>query len=216
MNAKRLSVSLAPLVLFSMTASVLADGIVEEKEQVIIIKEKPAPAPAAPAAAAPGPWYVGGGFGLTWLDGGATAIDPSVAAGSVISLDDDDNGWKAFVGYQVMPNIAAELSYVDLGNYSVVHNPGPQADKVKPKALCLSGVGSYPVSGAFSVLGKLGLCKWDDHASGNPGGDLAAGIGAAYAITERVATRLELERYFNVAHDDGNVDMLSLNLQYRF
>ncbi len=216
-----------------MTASVLADGIVEEKEQVIIIKEKPAPkpapapapmaklapAPAAPAAAAPGPWYVGGGFGLTWLDGGATAIDPSVAAGSVISLDDDDNGWKAFVGYQVMPNIAAELSYVDLGNYSVVHNPGPQTDKVKPKALCLSGVGSYPVSGAFSVLGKLGLCKWDDHASGNPGDDgvdLAAGIGAAYAITERVATRLELERYFNVAHDDGNVDMLSLNLQYRF
>lgn len=233
MNIKRLSVSVIPFTLFGVAANALADGVIEEKEQVIIIKEqpaaqpvpapapvaKPAAAPAMPAAVAPGPWYVGGGIGRTWLNGGATAIDPSVTAGNVLGLDDNDTGWKAFAGYQFTRNLAAELSYVDLGDYSVRHNPGPQTDKVGPKAWCASGVGSYPLSGGFSVLGKLGICKWDDHASGNPsddGTDLTFGVGASYDVTSRVSTRLELDRYRNVAHDKGDVDMLSLNLLYRF
>ena len=232
MNAKYLPVSLVSLTLLGSAATAIADNVVEEKEQVIIIREQPAaqpapaPAPAAepapvPAAPVPGPWYAGAGLGLTWLDGGATAIDPSVTAGTVSKLDDDDNGWKVFVGYQVTPNIAAELSHVDLGEYSVVHNPGggSQTDRVRPRAWCLSGVGSLPVAGAFSVLGRVGVCKWDDHASGNPGDDgtdLAFGIGASYDFTSRLSARLEVERYLNVAHDDGNVDMASMNLLYRF
>jgi OOP family OmpA-OmpF porin len=246
MTGKYLSRSIIPIALGFVAANVAADEIVTEKEQVIIIKEAPpapvpapaeqaAPKPTAPAAipvaAAPARWYVGGGIGATWLNDAPESIDPNIATeGTVISQDDSDWGWKAFVGYQLHPNFAAELSYVDLGKYNVNHNlaPGTENDTVEPDAWCLSGVGSYPLDGGFSLLGKLGVCRWDDHAGetvaggavpdneGDDGTNLAFGIGASYDLTERVATRLELERYLNVSEDKGDVDMLSLNILYRF
>jgi len=247
MFGKYLSASILPIALGCIVGNALADEVVEGKEQVIIIKEAPpAPAPAAveqaapkpkpisqavAAAPAPGRWYVGGGIGRAWLGDAPESIDPNIATeGAVLGLDDSDMGWKAFLGYQFHPNFAAELSYVDLGKYNVNHvlAPGTENDTVEPDAWCLSGVGSYPVSGGLSLLGKLGVCKWDDHAGetvtggavpdreGADGTDLTFGIGASYDLSEHVATRLELERYLNVSEDKGNVDMLSLNILYRF
>lgn len=242
MTTKYLPVSIIPFCLLCVTADVLADEVVKEKEQVIIIKEPPpapavqqpvSPAKVAPAKpAAPGPWYAGAGVGRTWLKGGAVGIDPDIATeGAVISLDDRDSGWKAFVGYQFHPNFAAELSYVDLGDYNVQHvsGPGTEIDKVSPDSWCLSGVGSYPLRAGFSIIGKLGICKWNDHASetvtgggsldneaSDDGTDLTFAVGASYDLSPRITTRLELERYLNVSHDKGDVDMLSINLLYRF
>lgn len=188
-----------------------------------------AAAPAAQAAA-PG-WYLGAGVGGTKLQGGATAIDPNIGTeGAVISLDDKSTGWKVFGGYRFNQNFAAEAIYAKLGKFSVTHaqvEVGNATDRAKPDALCLAGVGTLPLGGKWSLLGKAGVCHWNDHPSEteatrdvymeeSSGTDPMFGVGASYDLTKKVSLRGEWERYHNVVHNSGDVDLLSVSLNYLF
>jgi len=176
-------------------------------------------------------WYLGAGVGSAHLKGGAASLDPNIAAeGTVISLDDKSTGWKVFGGYQFNQIWAAEMIYAKFGKFSLNHTvPGGTAvDRAKPDALCLAGVGTLPLNAKWSVLGKAGVCHWNDHPSQSEsitamvdgetssGTDPMFGLGASYAVTNQVDIRGEWERYQNVVHNRGDVNLFSVSMSYRF
>jgi OOP family OmpA-OmpF porin len=133
-----------------------------------------------------------------------------------------------FGGYQFNQNWAAEMIYAKFGKFSLHHTitGGTAVDRAKPDALCLAGVGTLPLSGKWSVLGKAGVCHWNDHASDtesvteiveeSSGTDPMFGLGASYSMTKQVDIRGEWERYQNVVHNRGDVNLFSVSLSYRF
>ena len=204
-----------------------------------------APAMAAPAAAAAlSGWYAGVGGGWSKFNGNAVDISPTLAneVYSVTKLDDGSTGWKVFGGYQFNKNWAAELAYTDLGKFSMNANvsggigggAGTEYAEVKPTCWSLSAVGILPVGNNFSLLGKAGVCRWDDNfkahetvagtvypypdgpSVGSTGTDLTYGLGAKYDATRNLGIRAEWERFNNVVHDRESADLWSLSLQYSF
>ena len=105
---------------------------------------------------------------------------------------------------------------------------GTEYAEVKPDAWCAAAVGILPLPQRFSLLGKVGGCRWNDHSSivetvGSPsieerstGTDLTYGLGAKYDFTKNVGARVEWERYENVIHNANGVDLWSGSLQYSF
>ncbi len=58
--------------------------------------------------------YIGGGIGQFNVQ--IDDLDETDEA--VETLDDDDNAWKAFVGWRMNPYFALELAYIDFGGPS--------------------------------------------------------------------------------------------------
>lgn len=195
---------------------------------------------AVPVAVAAEPgWYAGAGGGWTRSNVDAVGLAPRLpeeAPYTVTSFDRRDNGWKAFAGYQFHENFGVEGIYASLGKYTMtarIHqgtaNETDEYAEAKPDAWCVAGVGTLPLPKGFSLLGKLGLCRWDDHpritegavqvterVAGSTGTDAMYGLGARYDFTRNLGMRLEWERYTNVIHGRKDVDLYSLNLQYSF
>jgi OOP family OmpA-OmpF porin len=157
---------------------------------------------ASSYAAEPGSVYAGVDAGTTRLDGNSTK-----------------SSYGGFLGYQVLPNIAIEGAYRDLGHtdlYGVRDKTGQYS---------LSLVGSYPVTEALSLYGRLGVSRIS-HAGGfdiyNGLGEkykldyrvnkarLLPGIGASYKLTQKVSARVELQL------PDNNSTNLSAGLSYSF
>lgn len=197
------------------------------------------------ATAAPGDWYVGGGAGWSSYNGNVVDLNPTLAneTYTVTRFDDTGTGWKLFTGYQFHQHFAVELAYTDLGKFSfdASVSGGPagagatEYSEVKPTCWSLSLVGLLPVSQNFTLLGKAGVCRWDDRfrgwevAAGGGGGaipypetpestgtDLTYGLGLRYDFTRNLGLRLEWERFENVTHDRASADLWSVNLQYTF
>jgi OOP family OmpA-OmpF porin len=119
----------------------------------------------------------------------------------------------------VLPNIAIEGAYRDLGRTDLY------GVRDKTEQYSMSLVGSYPVSEAFSLYGRLGVSRLS-HAGSfdiyNPIGEhykvdykvnrarLLPGIGASYKLTQNVSARVELQ------HPDNNVTNLSAGVSYSF
>ncbi len=187
---------------------------------------------------AAGPWYVGAGGGWTSTNADAVDMHPNLVAEHAptsTNVDDNDTGWKVFVGFQVNPNIAIEGSYTDLGMFTLdaditLPGVGTLSDTLEPEAWCLSGVGTLPVQNNFSINGRLGVCRWDDNFSGShtvaavvtpepefsEGTDLLIGLGGSYEFANNLSVRAEWERYFNVIHDIEDVDFYSVSVMMRF
>lgn len=193
------------------------------------------------ATAADTGWYAGGGGGYTTYNGDAVGLAPPLASETytVTRIDDDSTGWKLFGGYKFHKNWAVELAYVDLGKFSMDANVSPglfgigtEYAEAKPTCWNLSAVGILPLRNNFSLLGKLGVCAWDDHPrveetilgvvtpeSGgveSSGTDLTYGLGFQYDLSKNVGLRAEWERFDNVIHDRNHVDLWSVSLQYSF
>jgi OOP family OmpA-OmpF porin len=203
------------------------------KQQVLVLLS--ALVLVAPATYAAGAgWYGGAGGGWTKAKGGATGIDPDLTAegGTATHVDDSDTGWKVYGGYQFNPNFAMEGSYVNLGKFTVDATipGGTENAEVKPDAWCAAAVGILPLPQNFSLLGKVGGCRWDDHSRivetigatmteeipQSTGTDVMYGVGAKYDFTPNFGARLEWERYENVIHNSNGVDLWSGSLQYSF
>jgi len=191
----------------------------------------------ATAAAGLAGWYAGAGAGWSSFDGNEVDLEPSIATETytLTRLDDGSTGWKVFGGHQFNENWAVELAYTNLGKFSFdadiasgsVGVPTTEYGEVKPDCWSLSAVGILPVGNNFSLLGKAGVCRWDDNAfayevggppypEGSTGTDLTFGLGAKYDINDNLGVRAEWERFNNVVHDRANVDLWSLSLQYGF
>ena len=92
--------------------------------------------------------YFGAGLGSTNIK-----LDSSDFSG-LTSKDEKDTGGKLYGGYRFNQWLSGELAYTDLGkaNFSF---PGGNGD-AKATAWSLAAVGTWPLAGGFSLLGKLG------------------------------------------------------------
>lgn len=165
---------------------------------------------------------------LALLPGLASAADPSAYLGGGLGyyrlndddfLDEDDRfrddrwSWRAFGGAQFNEILSAEAGYMDLRKLS------DGALRLEADGWFIAGMAHLPLTSGFAPYAKVGNLFWDVTASSplgsasRSGNDLFYGVGARFTLSEALQLRLEYDR---MAIDDSDVDMGSINLQYRF
>jgi len=150
--------------------------------------------------------------------------------------DTRDTGFKLYGGYQFTSNFALEVGYYDLGSYNNdigVLPSGSLLSDTAVKGFNLDAVVTLPVSESFDVFARAGLnnarVESDYFGSGSlAGGTYPSGhrrdthekfgVGVAYELNDKVSIRVEAERYnfLDATKRDGNINMLSAGLVYRF
>lgn len=155
-------------------------------------------ASSAAFAAQPNTVYAGADLGRTKIDG----------------LPGHGTSVGAFVGYNVLPNVALEAGYRRLASITFTA-PGFRSD-VDLNQLSLSAVGTLPLSNGFSLLGRLGYSsvEAETKVSGSrikeTDSNAIIGLGVGYAFTPAVSARLEFQK---PGSDTQNV---SVGLAYQF
>ena len=120
---------------------------------------------------------------------------------------------KLFGGYQFTPHFALEVGAADLGSVS------SSSGDVNGHSVFLDAVGILPLSDRWSVLGRIGMAQVNLNTSfgDDSGNGLKVGLGAQYALTDKVSIRGEWERYqANVFGDKPNVDQYTVGLKVGF
>jgi len=155
-------------------------------------------ASSAAFAAQPNTVYAGADVGSTKIDG---------ISGHGTSLG-------AFVGYNVLPNVAVEAGYRRLASLSYTV-PGYSGD-IDLNQLSLSAVGALPLSNGFSLLGRLGYSHVEAETKvfgsriKESDSGAVVGLGLGYAFTPTLSGRVE---YQKPSSDSQNV---SVGLAYQF
>jgi OOP family OmpA-OmpF porin len=137
------------------------------------------------------------------------------ACAGVGGCDEKDTAWRILGGYQFNRYFAAELGYHNLGEASA------PAGKTEATAWELVGVARYPLTGEFSVYGKLGGYRGELEAptAEETNTDFTYGVGLQYDILKNVGVRGEWQRYNKMgggALVETDVDVLSVGVVYRF
>jgi OOP family OmpA-OmpF porin len=153
--------------------------------------------------------YVGAGITRSHFDADNFTID---------DIDNNDNSWKAIVGFRPHRNFALEANYIDFGKASApaIGTVGPF--EVKAKGYGLYGVGLAPM-GPVDLYLKAGLARLD--ADGNMGAvvfedkktEFAYGAGLQFRLTN-FAIRAEYEKYDTDVV--GDLDLITLGATYTF
>ena len=161
-------------------------------------------APPAQAANADG-LYLGVGTGFSSLKNDDSDVGDFIESGSDdFDVDDDDNVYKAFVGYEYNRYFATEAFYADLGKVELKGNGVSNTD-LESKAYGLSLVGKLPITDWFELFAKAGMAKWETDVDGhlgnasvdlddNDGIDPVYGAGAQLNF-HPLLLRAEYERY---------------------
>lgn len=184
-------------------------------------------------------WYAGANVGQSR----ATIDDARITSNllgngfSSVSIADEDRdlGYKIFGGYQFNKNFALEGGYFDLGKFGFTATTVPAGTlngNIKLKGLNLDAVGTLPITEKFSAFGRVGVnyAEATDAFTGagsvsvtnpNPSKrdtNLKLGLGLQYAFNESLAMRAEVERYRinDAVGHQGDVDLVSVGLIYRF
>ena len=165
---------------------------------------------AAPVHAqdeAASPLYAGGSFGQAhWRPGCVGAS----------TCEDTDNTLRAFGGYQISRVLAAELAYTNLGII------GDATSRVAGHAWEAVGLVMWPIAGAISVYGKLGVFR--GKAKSNAGNQETnygplVGVGAELALTRHVALRGEWQHYSGVGGSTlpkSDINAVTVGALWRF
>jgi OmpA-OmpF porin, OOP family len=186
-------------------------------------------------------WYAGASAGRSAATIDDARITSGLAAqglgGIGVSNDDRSTGYKIFGGYQLNPYLGIEAGFANLGHFGYRASTVPAgtlSGRMGVKGLDLDLVGTLPLVGGLSALGRVGVTSMRasdsfattgavalPYASANPSqrsGGLKAGVGLSYAVTPSLAVRLEAERYRlkDAVGNRGNVDLVSLGLVYHF
>jgi OOP family OmpA-OmpF porin len=120
---------------------------------------------------------------------------------------------KLFGGYQWSPNFGLEAGFADLGH--IDH----QDARVDGDAAFVDAVGSWPLTGQWSLLGRVGVARVDLNTSAgdDSGTGLKFGLGAQYDLTPSVSLRGEWERYRPaVFGEHTNIDAYTLGVRIGF
>ncbi len=189
-------------------------------------------------------WYVGGAIGRDGFKTGYAQTKANIAATgatqATISDDAKETMWKAYIGYQILPQFSIEGGYWNFGkpSYSAAITSNVPVTTMR-RSFNVDGYGVdavlwLPMAGAFSGFGKIGAIQTNTRAStADPGGGLIPlpaesarklnshwGLGVTYDIRRDLAARLEFETARNVgdAAKFGSADVLmwSLGMDYRF
>ncbi|WP_322529456.1 porin family protein [Salinicola sp. LHM] len=180
-------------------------------------------APPAQAANADG-LYLGVGTGFSSLKNDDSDVGDFIESGSDdFDVDDDDNVYKAFVGYEYNRYFATEAFYADLGKVELKGNGVSNTD-LESKAYGLSLVGKLPITDWFELFVKAGMAKWETDVDGhlgnasvdlddNDGIDPVYGAGAQLNF-HPLLLRAEYERYdFD---SDYEVDSFTASVGWQF
>lgn len=143
-------------------------------------------------------------------------------------IDDDDNAWKAFVGWRLNPYFAFEVNYVDFGDPSdELESSGSSGDyRVELSGIQPAIYGTFPL-GPVELFGKLGYYFYDVDLRvdlDDLGDDvfrsdtseeaLSYGFGAGVTLFDRLHAKLEYEKVDTDVIDD--LDAIWLSGAWRF
>lgn len=195
---------------------------------------------ASPVVMAGDPgWYIGGGVGESRANINEEDISNSLSGSgfttSAFTEDEYDGAYKLFGGYQFNDYFSLEAGYFDLGDFgfqATTIPAGTLSGDIALKGLNFDLVGSIPFTEKLSAFGRVGLSytKTKDSFSGT-GAVVApdsspeesepnykAGLGLEYDFTRSLSMRIEAERYRvdDAVGDDGDIDVASIGLVYRF
>lgn len=149
--------------------------------------------------------YVGGSAGGSHFKGNSIGG---------MATDRSDTGLKVFGGYQFTPNIALEGGYVDFGKFK------SSAGQIKARGVYLDAVGTVPISGPWSAIGRVGVvnARVDNSLVSNDRGTAAkVGAGVQYAIDRNLSVQGEWERYrLDGGGTRSNTDLYSIGVKYTF
>lgn len=183
------------------------------KKQLLAVLIGASAMAAVPAMAA-GDMYAG-----LWL--GQTKVDVDVDLPAGVSEDDSDTFLSFGGGFKFSENAAVEVAYNDFGEWSV--SGGGQKGTVEMSSLSVAAVGAYPLSGGFSILGKIGLEMWDAEGGGvfsgedEDGTDIFFGFGGSYDLTEAASARIEYQMHsFDFGDEDADADVITVGFTFGF
>lgn len=203
--------------------------------------------PPAFAAGDISPWYAGlnAGFSNTSIDDASINSDlltvPGITSARTTSKNEDDTGFKLFVGYQVNSNFALEGGYADLGKFKVdtamtiLGSPATGRTEIEVTGWNVDAVGIVPIGKNWSILGRVGVIRADVKVDATVNGlgtsasdnesstttDMKYGLGAQlYDVTQAFGVRLEWERYHDLGDKnttgEGDVDLWSVGIIVKF
>lgn len=194
---------------------------------------------AGNASAQQSPFYIGASVGTAQYDfnfiGQVRALDLNGIPVTNASLHKDtDTGYKLTLGYQVVPQAAIEVDYVNLGKASTSYEFNglgrfTREGTYKISGFNLSGVFSQPINEQFSVFGRLGVfySKYLYSETGAnfpafiPSTDppvhsftapdlkrskLSYGLGADYRMNNATSLRLGWDRYTEIGNPMANTE----------
>lgn len=149
-------------------------------------------------AAQPNTFYAGADVGRTKIDG----------------IPGNGTSVGAFVGYNVLQNVAIEAGYRRLA--SIGYTVAGFSGDVDLDQFSLSAVGTLPLSNGFSLLGRLGYSrveaetKFFSSRAKETDSNAIIGVGVGYAFTPAISARLEFQK---PSSDARNV---SVGVAYQF
>lgn len=157
--------------------------------------------------------YVDGGY----LGASIGQAEYDDTCNALFSCDDDDTGWKLFVGRQINKNFGLELDYVNLGEASA--KLGGIKLTTEAQGVTFSGIGSIPVGNQWSVFAKAGLMYYDAEAKAlgfskdNKDFTYTYGVGGQYNINKSFGIRAEWQMYKDleaVDNEEFDASLLSI------
>lgn len=170
-----------------------------------------------------------GNFGIGASIGQAD-VDNLADGLPTVSEDNTDTAFKVYGTYSVNKNFGVEFGYLDYGDFKV--DFGGQflgiTGKVDGFALFGAAVGKIPVGAKTTLFGKLGLARSDIDISATDGiikvsdsetsNDLFYGVGAEFAVGQKVKIRVEYELFTDVgpSDSDSDIDIFSVGFTRSF
>lgn len=180
-------------------------------------------------------------FKISENDINSSLADAGLTTIAASNLDEDDKGFKLQAGYRFNENFAVEGGFVDLGKlhyHADATSPmlavgGFHVDasaSVHAFGVNVDALGILPVGAGFSLFAKAGVIAArtetrlsvgiaDDNTNAT---DVKPtfGIGAEYAMTDKLGVRLEFERFSKLGDKnktgEADVDLASIGLVAKF
>lgn len=139
-------------------------------------------------------------------------------SGAATSSNKDDTAFKVTVGWQTVPHIALEVSYVDLGEpeySSTATRPGTFGAKLKTTAWTVDLVPQYQFGNGIGILGRIGFARTESKADFSASGAFRLGessgkehrngwdigLGVSYAFTRNLTIRAEWTHFPDIGGD---------------
>lgn len=120
-----------------------------------------------------------------YLGGGLTRVDADEH-----QISDDDNAYKAFVGYRLNPYLALEGAWVDLGKLD------SDEGNFEGHSLQATAHLGFPIGQRVRMFASAGVHAWDadkDIAGDSSDLDMTYGLGVELDVLHNVGVRLEQE-----------------------
>lgn len=139
------------------------------------------------------------GKGYIGFDVGLAAYDDFCTGRSTRPCDNTDTSLAIYGGYNFHENFAVEGGYVDFGKGTATLSNNGDTYTYDSQAYYVAGVGKIHVSERVSIIGKLGIQRWEfentlgQSSNGLGLRDLMLGAGAEVSLTQSGAVKLRVE-----------------------